>query len=225
MPPTPKPAAHTAAAWYGKLPTLGDFASRRVGPSFIEPWDAWLAGNMATWRAADDLWLQCYLAGPSWRFLLAPDALAPGSPAMAGVLMPSVDNVGRYFPLTLVQPLARLPANEGATQALLTWLHRLDDLAVDAMQDDWPITQLESELEQLGLPPSEGEAAHLPSWAHPLVKAGGASARSTWWWCLDADGQPRVFTGIGLPRQRAFSTLIAGQLDDLALTPSFHALN
>ena len=28
--------------WYGKLPSLGDFASRRLGADFIPPWDAWL---------------------------------------------------------------------------------------------------------------------------------------------------------------------------------------
>ena len=221
----PGAPAPVAAAWYGKLPSLGDFASRRVDPTFIEPWDAWLAGGLAAWRASDEQWLQAYLAGPTWRFLLTPEALAPRSPALAGVLMPSVDNVGRYFPLTLVQPLARLPADEGATQALLTWLHRLDDLAVDALHEDWPIAELEAELEQLGLPGADGEAAHLPSWAQPLVQAGRTSPRSSYWWCLDAEGQPRVYTGVGLPRQRAFTTLIAGQLDELALTPSFHALN
>lgn len=223
MPPPTQPAA-TCAAWYGKLPTLGDFASRRVGPAFIEPWDAWLAGGMAAWRNSDEGWLQAYLAGPSWRFLLAPGALTAGSPAIAGVLMPSVDNVGRYFPLTLVHMLPGLPSSEGTTQALLNWLHRLDDLAVDAMQDDWSISQLESELEQLGVPSGEGEAAHLPSWAQPLVKSAAAPARSTWFWCLDAEGEPRVFTGIGLPRAQAFTTLLAGQLDDLALTPQFHAV-
>ena len=183
-----------------------------------------LAGNLATWRQADAQWLDAYLAGPSWRFLLSPGALAPGSPAIAGVLMPSVDTVGRYFPLTLVHLLPGLPGSTGATQALQTWLHRLDDLAVDAMQDDWPIAQLEAELEALGLPTADGDPDHLPSWAQPLVKAASAPARSTWFWCLDAEGQPRVFTGIGLPRQQAFTNMLAGQLDELALTPQFHAL-
>lgn len=179
---------------------------------------------MAAWRNSEADWLQAYLAGPSWRFLLAPDVLAPGAPAMAGVLMPSVDNVGRYFPLTLVHALARLPADDGATQALLVWLHKLDDLAVDAMQEDWPVTQLEETLEQLGLPQPAGEAAHLPSWAQALARGSSAPPRSNWWWCLDAEGQPRLFTGQGLPRQQAFTTLIAGQLEDLALTPQFHAI-
>ena len=46
--------------WYGKLPANGDFLTRRLPPSFIEPWDAWLnrilAGSRermgAGWRDA-----------------------------------------------------------------------------------------------------------------------------------------------------------------------------
>jgi type VI secretion system protein ImpM len=67
-----------AAGWYGKLPTLGDFASRRLPVDFIEPWDDWLANGLAAWRAASpEGWLHEYLAAPSWRFVLMPGAL-PG---------------------------------------------------------------------------------------------------------------------------------------------------
>jgi type VI secretion system protein ImpM len=50
-----------------------------------------------------DTWLSSYLTGPIWRFVLAPGVCGNG--AYAGILAPSVDRVGRYFPLTL---LARL---------------------------------------------------------------------------------------------------------------------
>ena len=63
----------------------------------------------------------------------------------AGVLMPSVDRVGRYFPLTLARPLPALPA-DAAQWRLLGWLQRLDDLAVDALHDDWTVERLEAEL-------------------------------------------------------------------------------
>ena len=92
--------AHDLTGWYGKLPSLGDFASRRLSAGFIEAWDAWLAAGMADWcRREPDAWLAHYLAGPSWRFLLMPGAMAGASAgekgAWAGVLMPSVDKVGR----------------------------------------------------------------------------------------------------------------------------------
>lgn len=230
---TRKPLQTRRVGWYGKLPTLGDFASRRLDPAFIEPWDHWLASGLAAWRAADPQWLQAYLAGPTWRFLLAPGAIAKGSPAVAGVLMPSVDQVGRYFPLTLVQgwPLhGPWPGSELALQALLVWLHRLDDLAVDAMQEDWSVASFEAALDQLGLPeaPIPAQAEHgepcLPRWAQPLLQAGLAAPCSSWWWCLDAQAEPCLFTGTGLPRQEGFALLMSGRLHEFGVTPPFRAL-
>ena len=210
------------AAWYGKLPSLGDFASRRLGPGFVEPWDAWLAEGLGAWRAADPQWLQAYLAAPSWRFLLEPQALAKSSPAVAGVLVPSVDSAGRYFPLTIVHAPGRLPADAAALQALLAWLHRLDDLAVDALQDDWSVSELETQLAQLGNPEATGEASFLPHWAQPLVRAGAGPARRSWWWCTDAEGTPRLHSTTGLPRAPTFAALLAGDLPTLAAGMQTH---
>ena len=141
--------------WYGKLPTLGDFASRRLESDFIEPWDLWLGEGLAAQREQlGDAWLDAYLASPVWRFVLMPGVLQGQTQAgaLAGVLMPSVDKVGRYFPLTLVTPLATLPRSVGEIESLLGWLHRLEDVAVDAMHDDWSIDELDGALEALPLP-------------------------------------------------------------------------
>lgn len=148
--------------WYGKLPTLGDFASRRLDAAFIEPWDLWLGEGLAAQREQlGEAWLDAYLGSAVWRFVLMPGVLpAQAEPAaLAGVLMPSVDRVGRYFPLTLVTRLPRLPASAGEVEALLGWLHRLEDVAVDALHEDWSIDELEGALEVL---PEPVVAAALP---------------------------------------------------------------
>ena len=149
--------------WYGKLPTLGDFASRRLEGSFIEPWDLWLGEGMAAQRELlGPGWLDAYLGSPVWRFVLMPGVLAQETAALAGVLMPSVDKVGRYFPLTLVTRLAALPRSARELEELLGWLQRIEDIAVDAMHDDWTIEQLDAALEQLPAPivaPEPGPAA------------------------------------------------------------------
>ena len=43
--------------WYGKMPNLGDFASRRLPSRFIVPWDDWLQRSLTGSRA---------LMGESW---------------------------------------------------------------------------------------------------------------------------------------------------------------
>lgn len=145
-------------AWYGKLPSLGDFASRRFDPQGLEVFDDWLATGLSAWQQAEpDHWLQAYLASPCWRFLALPGSLWAGSPAQAGVMMPSLDRVGRYFPFLMLQPLRALPDSREALSQLLSWLHRLDDLAVDALQEDWPVDQLEEAL--------AAASREAPAWA------------------------------------------------------------
>jgi len=220
----------SGVGWYGKLPSLGDFASRRLPPEFIEAWDDWLAAGLSDWREREpDAWLEHYLAGPSWRFLLMPGVLASGS--WTGVLMPSVDRVGRYFPLTLAQPLALLPPDAEQTAKLLAWLQQLDDLALDALQDDWTLDQLEAELQRLGaLPapaPDQAPQDLTPSLdaevmleLHPRADVASllaAMARSdllhslqgkVLWLCTDALGQPLLRVTDGLPQAQAFSELL-----------------
>lgn len=162
-----------APGWYGKLPTLGDFASRRLEPAFIEAWDGWLAAGLAAQREAlGGGWVRAYLHSPAWRFVLMPGVIGAGraAPAWAGVLMPSVDSVGRYFPLTLVSALPALPADAGGLEALLGWLQRLEDVAVDAMQDDWEIEQLEDVLALLA-PDLKADVAQPRAPPDPLGQA------------------------------------------------------
>lgn len=225
-PRPPEAAAPPAgpAAWYGKLPALGDFASRRLDPWAIEAWDDWLSRGLAGWRAQDPAWLEAYLAGPCWRFLLSPAALSPQAPAMAGALLPSVDRVGRYYPLLLVHTLPAWPLPLATLAGVWGWLGPLGEAAAGAMLDDWSVDQLEQALAGLGLPePADGEETlPLPAWVPPLAL--GAAAGTTWWWCDDGAGRAAGIAAPGLPEGDAFRHLIAGDLDALAGLPSFERL-
>ena len=78
--------------------------------------------------------------------MLSPGVLAQSEGTWAGVLMASVDRVGRYFPLTIAAPLDSLPNSSAALDTLLSWLHGVEDAAADALNDDWDIDRLETEL-------------------------------------------------------------------------------
>jgi type VI secretion system protein ImpM len=92
---------------YGKLPSHGDFLRRRTSDAFVSVWDAWLQDCMAASRSAlGDRWLDVYLTSPAWRFTGEAGICGP-SPVL-GLMVPSVDRVGRYFPLTIV---AEVPAD------------------------------------------------------------------------------------------------------------------
>ncbi|MEP6875296.1 MAG: type VI secretion system-associated protein TagF [Burkholderiales bacterium] len=187
-----------AAGWHGKLPTLGDFASRRLSPSFIEVWDRWLSEEIDALKRADPQgWLQAYLDSPVWRFVLMPGALPgeAGRHAWAGVLMPSVDRVGRYFPFTIAHPFAPQPQGAQPGGHLLEWLHQLDDAAAEALHDDWSVERLEAEL--LRLPP-------------PIIDAlpAGDHINSTFWTAVPPEVEPRSLASPGLPCAGQFAALL-----------------
>ena len=207
-------ASRAAPGWHGKLPTLGDFASRGLAPAFLEAWDAWLAQGLAHLQQQQGgAWLQAYLDSPSWRFVLAPGVL--GDQAWAGVLMPSVDRVGRYFPFTIAQALPSLPTCSADGQALSAWLDRLDDLAVSALYDDWRIEQLEQALQSTLLPVPATHRADDAGMGgllcnHALTLLAQQARDTAWWLGSRRDGPPRVLITRGLPRAHGFSALLGG---------------
>lgn len=89
---------------YGKLPSQGDFVSRRLPWDFTTAWDGWLQAGLAQARAEiGTRWNDTYLTAPLWRFQLAPGVVGPD--AWIGLWFASVDRVGRQFPLTLAEPM------------------------------------------------------------------------------------------------------------------------
>jgi type VI secretion system protein ImpM len=99
---------------YGKLPTHGDFLRRRVPDDFVAAWDPWLQQCLADSRSIlGEQWLAIYLTSPVWRFVLGPHVC--GAAPAAGLVVPSVDRVGRCFPFALVwQPPMELSTLEVA---------------------------------------------------------------------------------------------------------------
>ena len=130
---------------YGKIPAIGDFLRIDPPPGFVRPWDDWLQRLMTTARAAFGAeYDAAYLGAPIWRFGLAADLAGPG-PVM-GVMMPSVDRVGRHFPLTLVagMPRASDPVSNVNTHApALAWM---EETALATLDDEASLAGLQSAL-------------------------------------------------------------------------------
>jgi type VI secretion system protein ImpM len=94
----------SAAGFFGKLPSRGDFVSRNLPPGFVRAWDAWASASLAEGRRSlGESFLHRYLLAPVWRFALSP-GIAGGN-GWIGVLATSVDSVGRCFPLAIATEL------------------------------------------------------------------------------------------------------------------------
>lgn len=133
------------AGWYGKIPSLGDFAWRRLPQPFVGAWDAWLQHGMAASRAQlGTNWLDTYLTCPIWRFALMPGVC--GAQAWAGLMMPSIDKVGRHFPLTLALPLEPRPDSLATVLGAQEWYAALEQLALSTLNMDFSSDDLERDL-------------------------------------------------------------------------------
>ncbi len=77
-------------------------------------------------------WRDAYLAGPAWRFVLAEGVCGTG--AYAGVLMPSVDRVGRCFPLTIVSQWADSACAIDVACGASEWFDAIEDIAAEGVE-------------------------------------------------------------------------------------------
>lgn len=183
---------NASVGFFGKLPSNGDFLQRRVPQAFLDVWDPWLQECVhASRESLQEAWLAAYLTSPVWRFVL-PEAIC-GSGAYAGILAPSVDRVGRYFPMTIVTQVD-VDANplDFAMQRR-SWFDALESLLVTALGEsevdlEWFDAQvieytrfLDGELDPSG--PSLQDLlqrSHFPQqgadWRTPLASASSLQA-------------------------------------------------
>lgn len=142
------PGEGFAVGWYGKIPGAGDFIARRVPASFREPWDRWLQAAIEGSR--DRLgarWRDAFLSMPAWRFVLGPGVL--GANAWAGLMIPSVDAVGRYFPLAVACALPSASLDVAAT--LLgagRWFDDIEAIALGAIAPRADTAEIDAALGQ-----------------------------------------------------------------------------
>ncbi|HEY1287639.1 MAG TPA: type VI secretion system-associated protein TagF [Burkholderiales bacterium] len=170
MPGTEITAAGVAGL-YGKLPARGDFLSRRLDAEFIAGWDDWLQRAIRESREAlGERWLECFLSAPVWRFALP--AGMHSKAGWVGLMVPSVDRVGRYFPLTLAAPLHHETIDLAATlAAALGWLDALEALALEALRPELDFEAFDQRLAAAALPAGVPVAAAPSDDTVPLGSA------------------------------------------------------
>jgi type VI secretion system protein ImpM len=214
---------------YGKLPSNGDFVTRRLPAAFVDPWDQWLRESISDSRdRLGDRWLDVYLTSPVWRFALS--AGAAGQEAWAGLLMPSVDRVGRYFPLTLACPLSAGGAPTEVMAEARAWYDAAEKLLLSCLEDDLDLLGVDRQVQALGAPRcTRGQGLRVPTLASasrmslpedlaavcPAVLNQALSelffAYSLWWSQGSDCVEPSLLLCQGLPPSRGFAAMLAGE--------------
>lgn len=207
--------------FYGKLASRGDFVSRGLPQSFIGPWDSWLAAGLLASQSLGDRWLNAYLVSPLWRFMVAPGVCGPQ--AAVGVVMPSIDRVGRYFPLTVAVLLDHDADPASVIGGSDIWFEQVEQLLLSTLNVEASFEAFGAGLEALGSPaylrraPS-GRFAGLHRFdvtdpqARMIALAEQACEGASVWW---GQGSERIAPGLlrcqGLPAAADFAQFLLGQ--------------
>ncbi|NRF66434.1 type VI secretion system-associated protein TagF [Aquincola sp. S2] len=223
---------HEPPGWWGKLSSLGDFASRRVTPEWVRACDDWLARSIAiSQQVLGARWLEVYLGAPVWRFAWAPGVI--DRDWWFGVLMPSCDNVGRYYPLVVVQRRERPPIDRIGFDHLELWWMHVARAAMQTLGEPSTLESFEAALAQAPPWPSNGPVmvpqqrgvvagrerfaiapgCSLGQLLHGLSvsELHGRNAGHSFWWPIGDGAREGSFSlGKGLPDASSFAELLAG---------------
>jgi type VI secretion system protein ImpM len=157
----------TVTGFFGKLPARGDFVRIGLPRDFTDPWDEWLQTVMAGSRSImGEAWLPAFLEAPVWRFILPANMC--GRHAVLGLMLPSVDRAGRYFPLTF----AALSAHGIEAAAGEAWLDRCEAAGRDALEQDTSPQEIADTLGEPALPVETAGTADAIWWSEGSTRVG-----------------------------------------------------
>ncbi len=180
------------AGCHGKLPALGDFVTRGLGGDTLERWDGWLQQLVSSSRAGlGPNWQAAWLRMPAWHFALGASVLTDDP--CAGVLIPSVDKVGRSYPFSVLSPMRP----DGVPSA--DWQARAEALALDALEGRLVVSLLQQRLDRIGCPCRKAVS--------PVPVPVG---ESVFWWHADDAGHRFTLRTQGLPGPEHAQALVLG---------------
>lgn len=116
------------------MPSKRDFIALHAPRAFLNLFETWLQSGVALSKERlGPHWRDIFLQAPMWRFWLGSDVCET---SVAGVLMPSVDGVGRYFPLSVFavgsQNEEILPPVMDKMEA---WYTQAEDLLLETLEE------------------------------------------------------------------------------------------
>jgi len=224
-----------STGFFGKLPAHGDFIHRGLPTHCINVWDEWLQSVVgASQEQLGEQWLDVYLTSPIWRFAFSPGVI--DEHIWAGISLPSVDRVGRYFPFSI---LSCAPASVPAT-ALLSdnnpWFEAIEQAALEALDGQLLIDGLAERLQAVplattsryrrGRPEQGGERSVIaledeargPESVYPYFLDSCLLATrpcySLWSTAGSDRVEPCVATASGLPPVASAAAMLTGQWRD-----------
>lgn len=213
---------------FGKLPQKRDFIALGIPRQVLEPFETWLQSAVAASRAElGASWQDTYLVAPVWRYWIGADILGA---TCTGSIIPSVDGVGRFFPLTI---LYCADASEDVAPPPFdsrdAWHDAIEARLLSVLADN-AVIEVEKLIAGLEQPAPVERPAPAPEvfrrgnvWQSPKGEAGqlfptiiqtdywsGCSSRSFWWTNGGGFGGPLLYSRNALPDPFFYVSMIRG---------------
>ncbi len=229
-----------SAGLFGKLPAKRDFIAANAPRRFLEVWEPWIQAGVATSKQIlGAKWADAYNRAPIWRYWLGAGFCGE---ATIGVFMPSVDGVGRSFPLSLFAagnedslPPPELEPNEA-------WCDAAEAILLDALD---PGATLEAIADRIASMPAPLQTRQGEVGGFQELSDGGIvirdvdreislaflaarrfghrrtfASQSFWWTIGGEDFQPVALSYVGLPPAARFSEMLTGAFEAQPRIPS-----
>jgi type VI secretion system protein ImpM len=218
---------------FGKLSAKRDFIALATPRSFLEAWEPWVQASISASRhQLGGNWQQAFLTAPVWRFWLG--AAICGT-TVVGAIMPSLDRVGRYYPLTLHAVAdSATPILPPDIDSQDEWFGIAEGFLLSTLDREASFDGISEGLERLAVPRSQSRvdaASKIVSLGEDMAgtmsigNAFGASfselrraspeiyaAASFWWTTGGGDFPPLALSCRGLPDPFRYQTLLTGDL-------------
>jgi type VI secretion system protein ImpM len=218
---------------FGKLGAKRDFIALATPRGFLEIWEPWVQACMSASRhQLGEGWQNAFLTAPVWRFWLGADICGH---TVLGAIMPSIDGVGRYFPLTLIaaaDPSYSIPPPDHNAQD--AWFVVTEEFLLSTLDQARSFEEVTTALDALAPPLSERslqgtkEIRALGENTVGIITAGKtfqdslsllrrsnhqSMAAATFWW-TEGGGSfpPTALCSRGMPDPFRYSDMLTGRL-------------
>jgi type VI secretion system protein ImpM len=224
---------------FGKLGAKRDFIALATPRRFLETWEPWVQACMSASRhQLGNAWQNAFLTAPVWRFWLGADI---SGATVLGAIMPSVDGIGRYYPLTLLavaDPSHSIPPPDLNAQD--QWFVTAEEFLLSTLDQARSFEAIATALDALPPPPMETTVSTsqdilaLGDTMIGMITAGqtfrdsllilrqsnhATSAAASFWW-TEGGGNfpPMALCARGMPDPFRYSSMLTGRLagDEIA---------
>ena len=226
---------------FGKLGVKRDFIALATPRRFLEVWEPWVQACMSASRnQLKAEWQNAFLTAPVWRFWLGSSI---SGTTVLGAIMPSVDGIGRYYPLSLLaiaDPLSSIPPPD--LNAQNEWFGLAEAFLLSTLDQAHTFEDISAALDAIPMPLTEAsvsgstEVLTIGDTMVGTVTAGKtfrdsllmlrhsnhetSAAASFWWTEGGGNFPPMALCSHGMPDPFRYSIMLTGAFSNIDVSSS-----